>query len=400
MTMPLGWQELPLNRITRMRSGDFISNDDIEPEGSYPVYGGNGLRGFSHQFNTIGPIVLVGRQGAHCGNVHVANGQIWVSEHALCCHPERELDAKWLAYALRDMNLNQYSVSAAQPGLSVDNLKHLRKAVPPLATQRRIARFLDEKTARTDGLIEKKRALLDRLAEKRQALITRAVTKGLNPDAPMKPSGIEWLGDIPAHWEVIRVKRIAVLESGHTPDRKIEAYWEHCDIPWVSLNDTEILRSGDYISDTTVKINAVGLINSSARMLPERAVVFTRDATIGESAITTRPMAVSQHIIAWLCVREKVVEEFLLMAIYGMKGELLRLTNGSTIGTIGLGDVKTISIALPPLSEQNEIVTAVFHGKSELERICRAIDRSIEQLSEYRAALITAAVTGQLDDLP
>ena len=85
-------------------------------------------------------------------------------------------------------------------------------AFPPLDTQRRIARFLDEKTARIDGLIEKKRALLDRLAEKRQALITRAVTKGLNPDAPMKPSGIDWLGDIPAHWEVMPLKRL--VEDG------------------------------------------------------------------------------------------------------------------------------------------------------------------------------------------
>ena len=79
--------------------------------------------------------------------------------------------------------------------------------LPPLNTQQRIARFLDEKTAQIDALIEKKRALLERLAEKRQALITRAVTKGLNPDAPMKPSGIDWLGDIPAHWEVNRLNR-------------------------------------------------------------------------------------------------------------------------------------------------------------------------------------------------
>ena len=96
MTMPLGWQELPLNRIFRMRSGDFISNDDIEPEGAYPVYGGNGFRGFTDRFNAVGPIVLVGRQGAHCGNVHVAVGQIWVSEHALRCLPEKELDANGL----------------------------------------------------------------------------------------------------------------------------------------------------------------------------------------------------------------------------------------------------------------------------------------------------------------
>ena len=269
----------------------------------------------------------------------------------------------------------------------------------PLETQRRIARFLDEKTARIDGVIEKKRTLLNRLAEKRQALVTRAVTKGLYPDAPMKPSGIDWIGDIPAHWEVTPVKRIAVLESGHTPHRKVNAYWEDCEIPWVSLNDTEILRAGDYISDTTIKINQLGLANSSARMLPERAVVFTRDATIGESAITTRPMTVSQHIIAWLCVGKRAVEEFLLLAIYGMRGELLRLTNGSTIGTIGLSDVKSIRIALPPSSEQTDIVSSVFRQKSELEDIFRTVEKSIEQLSEYRSALITTAVTGQMLEL-
>ena len=149
--MPRGWQRLSLNRITRMRSGDFISNIDIKPEGDYPVYGGNGFRGFTDQFNTVGPIVLVGRQGAHCGNVHVADGQIWVSEHALRCLPEKELDTKWLAYALRDMNLNQYAESAAQPGLSVDNLKHLRTVLPPLDTQKRIARLLDERLRGSTG---------------------------------------------------------------------------------------------------------------------------------------------------------------------------------------------------------------------------------------------------------
>ncbi len=268
---------------------------------------------------------------------------------------------------------------------------------PPIENQRRIARFLDEKTAQLDGLLDKKRALLDRLAEKRQTLITRAVTKGLDPAVPTKPSGIDWLGDIPAHWEVLPVKRVAKLESGHTPDKKIDAYWDDCEIPWVSLNDTAILRAADYISDTTYKINKLGLANSSARLLPARAVVFTRDATIGESAITTRPMAVSQHIIAWLCDEDRVIPEYLLFAIYGMRGELMRLTNGSTIGTIGLGDVKSIRMALPPVAEQNAIVSAIVEAKDRLDEVVNLAHRSSAHLTEYRAALITAAVTGKLE---
>ena len=289
------------------------------------------------------------------------------------------------------------SVTRSHQRVNPADIKKLPWKWPPLETQRHIAQFLDEKTARIDALIDKKRALLDRLAEKRQALITRAVTKGLNPDAPMKPSGIDWLGDIPAHWEVLPVKRVAKLESGHTPDKKIDAYWDDCEIPWVSLNDTAVLRASDYISDTTFKINEFGLANSSARLLPARAVVFTRDATIGESAITTRPMAVSQHIIAWLCSQTRVIPEFLLFVIYGMRGELMRLTNGSTIGTIGLGDVKSIRMALPPIVEQESIITAIIAGKNKIDEVSNKAKQSIEKLLEYRAALITAAVTGQLE---
>src|SRR5690606_34671890 len=169
--------------------------------------------------------------------------------------------------------------------------------------------------------------------------------------------------------------------------------------PWVSLNDTDTLRANDYISDTAFKINELGLANSSARMLPPRAVVFTRDATIGESAITTRPMAVSQHIIAWLCDESQMIPEFLLFAIYGMTQELLRLTNGSTIGTIGLADVKSICVAVPPLDEQENIVRHVFQEKQRLSDIGNTVQASVETLREYRSAVITAAVTGQLPEL-
>lgn len=240
--MSVATPTLPLQRILRFRSGDFITADEIEPEGQYAVYGGNGLRGFTDRFNTIGPMVLVGRQGAHCGNVHIAPAECWVSEHALRCFPQKAYSVDFIRYALETLGLNRYSVSAAQPGLSTDNLKPLLVPFPPVEAQKRIAVFLNEKTVQIDGLIAKKQALLERLAEKRQAIISQAVTKGLNSAAPMKDSGINWLGLIPAHWKVKRVKYIAKLESGHTPDKKIEAYWEDGDIPWVSLNESSNQR--------------------------------------------------------------------------------------------------------------------------------------------------------------
>jgi type I restriction enzyme S subunit len=320
------------------------------------------------------------------------------------CRPADGVEPAYLNYLMLAIYLARGTYPHIKQSTGIQNLDlgsylDTRVCIPEHLSQQRIARFLDEKTARIDALIEKKRDLLDRLAEKRQGLITRAVTKGLNPEVPMKPSGIGWIGNVPGSWTVAPVKRIARLESGHTPDKKVDEYWHECEIPWVSLNDTNVLRASDYISDTEFKINELGLANSSARMLPPRAVVFTRDATIGESAITTRPMAVSQHIIAWLCDESLVVPEYLLLAIYGMSQELKRLTNGSTIGTIGLADVKSLCVPVPPRGEQDEIVRHVFSEKDRLARVAAIVEKSMDAFREQRAALITAAVTGQIPEL-
>ena len=110
-------------------------------------------------------------------------------------------------------------------------------------------------------------------------------------------------------------------------------------------------------------------------------------------------MAVSQHIIAWICKPEMIVPEYLLFLIYGMTGELRRLTNGATIGTIGLGDVKELCVCVPNIEEQAQIVSWVFDLKNRMDQAAGIVRSSLNQLNEYRAALITAAVTGQIEGL-
>ncbi len=162
--------------------------------------------------------VMMAMYGATIGRLGIT--EVAATCNQACCvfEASEQFDNRFLYYWLwhRRKDLISMSVGGGQPNLSQQDLREERALCPPLETQRRIARFLDEKTARIDGLIEKKRALLNRLAEKRQALITRAVTKGLNPDAPMKPSGIDWLGDIPAHWELVPLKRLGQVRSGIT----------------------------------------------------------------------------------------------------------------------------------------------------------------------------------------
>ena len=267
---------------------------------------------------------------------------------------------------------------------------------PPLPEQHAIATFLDRETAKIDALVSEQQRLIELLKEKRQAVISHVVTKGLNPDAPMKDSGVEWLGEVPAHWEVIKMKWVAKMESGHTPDKKVPEYWEGGDIPWVSLNDTSFLRDNDYITDTAYAVTRLGIENSSAHLLPERSVVFSRDATIGRCAITTRPMAVSQHFIAWVC-GSRVIPEFLLLRLRSMTGELDRLTTGATLKTIGMPEVRTLVTPVPSLLEQRAIIDWVENQAKRLDALTDTAERAIELLQERRTALISAAVTGQID---
>lgn len=277
-----------------------------------------------------------------------------------------------------------------------DTFVNFKYALPSLNEQHTIADFLDHETAKIDRLIEKQKQLIELLKEKRQAVISHAVTKGLDPNVKMKDSGVEWLGMEPEHWIISRVKFVAKLESGHTPSKKVDEYWIDCDIPWVSLNDSKYLASHDYISETAQMINEKGIAGSSARLLPPGIVVFTRDATIGLTAITTREMAVSQHIIAWV-PGPRVLSAYLKRVFDAMKSELDRFTFGATIKTIGMDDVKTLVTPVPPIEEQKQICSHIDNQLSKIDLLIQKAKEQVKLFQERRAALISAAVTGKID---
>ena len=336
---------------------------------------------------------------ASLGKVAILGTDAAFNQALLAIIPDKSVVAQsFLRYWLESLeeHLAYYSSSNTQANLNAGKVLSFPVVLPSIDEQSSIASFLDHETAKIDALIAEQQRLIELLQEKRQAVISHAVTKGLNPDAPMKDTGVEWLGEMPEHWEIKRMKHVARMESGHTPDRKVDAYWKDCDIPWVSLNDTGYLKDNDYICETAYSINALGISNSSARLLPERVVVFSRDATIGRCAITTRPMAVSQHFIAWVCGPE-LIPEYLLLRLRSMTAELDRLTAGATLKTIGMPDVRTLVTPLPPLSEQVAIINNVVAISKDLDGLLADTSRAIGLLQERRSALISATVTGQID---
>ena len=193
--IPVHWSVQRLKTLSAMQSGESITGNSIRSTGRYPVFGGNGLRGYTSDFTHDGNHILIGRQGAHCGNVHVARGRFWASEHAVVMSPEGTNVVEWCAALLEAMNLNRLSVAAAQPGLAVDRLRELRIPVPPVAEQHAIAAFLGRETSRINALAARVNQAMDRLNEYRMSLISAAVTGKI--DVRQEPEHMVTTGHTP-----------------------------------------------------------------------------------------------------------------------------------------------------------------------------------------------------------
>lgn len=268
---------------------------------------------------------------------------------------------------------------------------------PPATKQQAIADFLDRKTAAIDALIAKKERLIELLEEKRQALITQAVTKGLDRKVPMKDSGIEWLGEIPAHWEVLPLRRVVARfcdYRGRTPKMTPNG------VPLITasaIRDGVIDHSRDpeYVSEDTYR-------TWCSRGSPEQGdVVFTTEgATYGETAqVEDAHIAFSQRLILFKCNRGIMTNDYLyfqFLSAFG-RAEQWRMVSGSTVPGIRADRLRRIRVVVPPVGEQDSIAAYCRAGLSALKATGTPLARSVQLLREYRQALISAAVTGKID---
>jgi len=374
--IPSNWNVVALKYIARLKSGDGITGESIEETGEYPVYGGNGLRGYTDAFTHDGHYVVVGRQGALCGNINYANGRFWASEHAVVASPIKSVDTIWLGEMLRAMNLNQYSVSAAQPGLSMDLIGNLRTVLPPSDEQTAIASFLDAETSKIDSLVSEQRRLIELLKEKRQAVISHAVTKGLDPDVKMKDSGIQWLGEVPEHWDVRRLKFL-------------------CDVQTGSCDTKDAVDEGDY--PFFVRSQNIERINSMA--FDCEAVLTAGDgAGVGKvfhhfkGAFDFHQRVYMMNQFRHISVRlffHYLKENFYKVALEGGAK--------STVDSLRRPMLTDFPVCVPPEAEQGGIVEFIEDVSTKFDALSAQAELAIELLQERRTALISAAVTGKID---
>jgi type I restriction enzyme S subunit len=289
-------------------------------------------------------------------------------------------------------------VNSSRLRLYSEHFLRIAVVIPPLREQAAIVHFLDWAHGRLERAIRAKRKVIALLNEQKQAIIHRAVTRGLDPSVPLKPSGISWLGDIPRHWDVVRNKAVCRLGTGHTPSRRVARYWRDCSIPWVTLSDVKQFRNDQilHITKTQENVSEIGILNSAAVRLPVGTVILSRTASVGFSVILGREMATSQDFMAWT-PGPRVVGTYLLFVLRAMRDALRGLMHGSTHKTIYMPTLHGLRMPLPPVDEQRSIAAAVEAQLRVFDPSVQATEREIELLREYRTRLVADVVTGRLD---
>lgn len=261
-------------------------------------------------------------------------------------------------------------------GLTHASIKSVQLPIPPLAEQRAIAAFLHRETAKIDALVSKKERLIELLQEKRTALISHTVTKGLNPGAPMKGSGIEWLGEIPAHWEVQRLRYLADIKTGDrdTVDRQID---------------------GEY--PFFVRSQTVERIDSWS---VEGEAVLTAGDGVGVGKVfhyVNGKFDYHQRVYMFSNFRSVVGKFFFHYFRAMLRYEVFQGTAKSTVDSLRLPMLQNFPVVVPPISEQRSIIVLLENETSKLDSLMAKVNEAVELLKELRATLISAAVTGKID---
>ena len=377
--------------IYKEQGAGFISEQTFQSLGCTQVYPGD---------------VLISRLNAPIGRACIApdlGGSVVTSVDNVIFRPDSIFNRKFIVYLFSSEGYFKHTSNLARGAtmqrISRGLLGNIRVAVPSCEEQTQIARFLDYETTRIDALIKEQQRLIDLLKEKRQAVISRSVTKGLYSAAPMKDSGVEWLGKVPAHWETTRLRRICVEinDINHLMPVAVDS-----GVPFLSAKD--LLDDGTLNFTTDIKmISESDFFALSKKICPRRGdIIYSRiGACLGKARLVETD---ERFLVSYSCCVVRVMESvacprFIQHLLDGemMLTEAKMRTQGIGVPDLGLGEIGRFPIALPPIREQQEIARYLDDKAVKFDTLTAQAKRATDLLQEHRSALISAAVTGKID---
>ena len=388
--IPEDWKILSLKHLCNMQAGKNLNSEQISIDGEFPVYGGNGLRGYYHTFNCEGLKILVGRQGALCGNVHKVDGKYWATEHAIITEHTDLCDANFLSYLLIGMNLNQYVTStAAQPGLAVSTIQNIKTCIPKTDEQIRIASFLDNKCARIDSILNKTRTSIEEYKKLKQSIINQAVTKGIRPNRKMKDSGIEWIGEIPKEWDSMNPKALFTQRKDRAKngERQLTASQQF----GVIYQDEYMERTGTKVVTVEKDFDILKHVEMGDFVISMRSFQggleyseYTGSISSAYVMLIPNVELVFPHYYKWLLKSSVYINALQSTSNMVRDGQAMRYSNFAQV-----------RLFMVPLEEQKEIANYLDVKISKINTLISKKEQLLTELENYKKSLIFEYVTGK-----
>ena len=378
--IPDSWSISRVKNISLIKSGESPNFDD---NGQYDVIGANGKIGQTNRFNISTYHIIIGRVGAS-GSVNISPEFAFISDNAFILTLNKNIDLKYSFYLFKALDMDRLINKNAQPLLTATQIKNLFIPYTTLNEQKQIANYLDKKTAKIDATIAKNKELIDLLEEKRVALINQVVTKGLNPDVPMKDSGVKWIGEIPKHWSIRPLKSVANIIMGQSPDSK-------------DINDEKqgILFMQGNADFTNLYPQPSEYCTSPKKISREEDILMSVRAPVGELNISDKRYGIGRGLCSIKPI--KVTQSFLWYYLLKSKTDFNYYSNGSTFDAITIGNLSSFPITIPELNEQKEIGVYLNKETSNIDKIIEKVTSNIQLLEEYKTSLIHHVVTGKID---
>ncbi|EPW7008022.1 restriction endonuclease subunit S [Campylobacter jejuni] len=343
--------------------------------------------------------ILLCLEGANAGKKIAFLDKEVCFVNKLCCisSKTKKLNSKFLFYFLQSVffkNVFIANIKGLIGGITTDQLGNFYMLFPPLKEQEQIANFLDEKCKKIANFIEKKEKLITLLKEQKQAFINKATTKGLDKNVNFKDSDIEYLGEIPQHWKLVRLGLILKTSSGTTPDSGNDKYYKGGQIVWINSGD---LNDG-FLKDSKRKITQDALDDYSVLKIFDKdsLIVAMYGATIGKTAILKVNACVNQAC----CVLEKSAwyNTFYLFYLFNRyKKELISMGSGGGQPNISQDIIKNLKIPLPPLKEQEQIANFLDEKCKKIDLLIEKTEKQIKLIKEYKITLTNQAVCGRIN---
>ena len=390
--VPSHWGVKRLKFMAKLQNGSDYKH--IESHDGYPVIGSGGQFAYATDYLYNGESVLLGRKGTIDKPLYV-NGAFWTVDTMYYTEIFQNTCPKFLYYLTLTVDFWKYSTQTALPSMTQTSLNNLIFAAPEYEEQTAIADYLDTQTAQIDALIDKQQNLLAKLAEQRSSVITQAVTRGLNPNAPMKESGVAWLGEVPKHWDVSALKFYYDVQLGKMLQPKQNSS-DDFEIPYLKAI---------HVQWDSIQINNLPLMWANPQevnkfLVKNGDLLICEGGEVGRCSILS---GISENTIiqnALHRVREsnKSTVKYLDYVIQHTANSkwFSILCNKATIAHLTSEKLINLSIPLPPLAEQTAIADYLDEQTAHIDCLSQKVEQAIGRLKEYRTALITQAVTGKI----